>query len=219
MGSVLLPFDISCDAHVAKSLICNTLFSLRTVWACLTLAWLTYVWEACLKNWMWRPSEEGDNWDTWGPLLFHPGLYTPERRQTEALQNRVGGSVNVPLDKAMRFSNHLSSNNQQRGCFPTNSTQLSPSPFVNTELQKTKVWSTANDSRLGKFPFSEHCSWRIIVLLVVNRYGGFKILSELYNHWYRKPVAVRKPSNSATKASFAQFIQRIYEDRCFCGLK
>lgn len=94
-----------------RTLICKTLLSPLSVRACLISAWGTNTFS---RKWMWRPTEEGDNWDTWEPLCSDSELPTPERKQTVAPLHR---EVRAPTDKVKCLSNRLSLNNQHRRLF------------------------------------------------------------------------------------------------------
>lgn len=156
---VVLTLVIRCEAHVAKCLICNTLFSQQSVWACLKLTRRPYIWQACLKTECEGHQASMIIGTPEDLCCFLIQDYSREK-QTEAPANMgeggcwKGGGVSVFLLR--KQSNHLSSNNQQV-CFPTNSSQFSSSPSVNTELSdsKTKVWTTFSNSRLGTFLYSE----------------------------------------------------------------
>lgn len=150
-----------------RTLICKTLLSPLSVRACLISAWGTNTFS---RKWMWRPTEEGDNWDTWEPLCSDSEPPTPERKQTVAPLHR---EVRAPTDKVKCLSNRLSLNNQHRRLFWYKQQPIQFKHFG--KYWAFSIWQRqrCEEPSVGFFflattkalPLSQHCVWILIELM------------------------------------------------------
>lgn len=154
------------------------------------------------KDWLWRPSTEGDNLDTWGPLFSNPEPYTSERsKQTEAPpppSPPQRGSMPLLIKRCVFpiTCSHISPQPTE-GLFPNKQQLIQSKPFSKywaIRLAETKVWGGFKQQEIR----------HTFVLRSAEEEDEEEALFCTFK-WLVKCIILIKHRNHATKAPFEHF--------------